>query len=232
MKPGVLHLLPAPLGEIFEYPHYLKTMMQEIDYFIVENEKSARKNLSMFIDLHFSESRQYAILDEHTPLATIPDLLLPILHGKNAGLLSEAGLPCIADPGSALILAAHKNNITIIPHPGPSSLFMALMASGLNGQRFMFDGYLPIDQGKRIKRLKFLEQISLKEHMSIGCIETPYRNQKLFEALKQNLNPNTKLCIASGIMTHEECIQTKRIQDWKQSNYMLSKTPAVFIFQA
>ncbi len=232
MKPGTLHLIPAPLGEIFEYPTYLKMIIQEVEYFIVENEKSARKNLSMFVNLQFSESRQYAVLDEHTPLEAIPELLQPIIQGKNAGILSEAGLPCIADPGSALISAAHKKSIPIVPHPGPSSLFMALMASGLNGQRFMFDGYLPIEQSQRIKRLKFLEQISLKEHMSIGCIETPYRNQKLFEAVKQNLNPNTRLCIACGIMTHEEYIQTKSIQEWKQSNYMLPKIPAVFIFQA
>ena len=232
MKPGTLHLIPAPLGEIFEYPHYLKTIIEGIDYFIVENEKSARKTLSLFVNAQFSESRQYAVLDEHTPVEAIPNLLNPILHGKQAGLLSEAGLPCIADPGAALITAAHKKHITIIPHPGPSSLFMALMASGLNGQRFMFDGYLPIEHSQRIKRLKFLEQISLKEHMSIGCIETPYRNQKLFEALKQNLNPETRLCIASGLMTHEESIQTKRILDWNQSNYTLPKVPAVFFFQA
>ena len=228
----MLHLIPAPLGEIFEYPAYLKTIIHEIEYFIVENEKSARKTLSMFVNIQFSESREYAVLDEHTPAKAIPELLKPIKIGKTAGMLSEAGLPCIADPGSALIAAAHKNSIPIVPHPGPSSLFMALMASGLNGQRFMFDGYLPIEQNQRIKRLKFLEQISLREHMSIGCIETPYRNQKFFEVLKQNLNPDTRLCIASGIMTQTELIQTKRIQDWKQSNYMLPKTPAVFIFQA
>lgn len=232
MKAGTLHLIPAPLGETFEYPQYLKTIIQTIEYFIVENEKSARKILSMFIGQEFSESRHYAVLDEHTSCESVPELLKPLLKGMTSGILSEAGLPCIADPGAALIAEAHKHTITIIPHPGPSSLFMALMASGLNGQRFMFDGYIPIEQEHRIKRLKYLEQLSLKEHMSIGFIETPYRNQKLFEVIKTVLKPETQLCIASGLMTREEFIATKPVKTWKHTPYIFSKTPAVFILQA
>lgn len=186
----------------------------------------------MHLDSAFPNTRHFSVLDEHTEESGIPPLLEPLLAGKDAALLSEAGLPCIADPGSRLVLAAQRRGIRVYPYPGPSSIYMALMASGLNGQRFMFDGYVPVQEAARAKRLRELEALSSKESMSAGCIETPYRAQKLFETMLAVLRPMTLLCVAEGIMTAEERIVTQPISAWRQAGHTIPKIPTVFYFSA
>ncbi len=151
------------------------------------------------------------------------------IEGKNLGLITDAGCPNIADPGSKLILHAHINNINVIPLVGPSSILLAMMASGLNGNNFSFNGYLPIDKNLRFKKIKKLESISCKNNQTQIFIETPYRNKKLYDELLKNLNNKTYLCIAINIGSSEEFIKTKQIYEWKKSRVIIEKKPAIFI---
>lgn len=144
-------------------------------------------------------------------------------------MLSEAGLPCIADPGNVIVMMAHQKNIRVVPISGPSSLFMALMASGLNGQNFAFNGYIPVEVSLRVNKLKLLENRSVKEKQSQIFMDTPYRNDKLLDDILLNLNPHTYLCIASNISCEDEMIATKTIAEWKQGKPALNKKPCVFI---
>jgi 16S rRNA (cytidine1402-2'-O)-methyltransferase len=152
-------------------------------------------------------------------------------QGINVGLLSEAGVPAVADPGASIVKLAHENNIQVVPLVGPSSIIMALMSSGLNGQNFAFNGYLPIDKGERKKAIKDLERLSKDKNQSQIFIETPYRNEKMFADLKAALTPATSLCIAADITLPSEFIKTLSIQDWKHQTPDLHKKPAIFIIQ-
>ena len=173
----------------------------------------------------------FELLNEDNPIETSKHLS-PCIDGKNIGLLSDAGCPNIADPGSKLILHAHENNIKVIPLVGPSSIFLAMMGSGLNGNNFSFNGYLPIDENERSRKIKKLEIISLKNNQSQIFIETPYRNQKLLNEFLKVLNNNTYLCIAKNIGSNNEYIKTKKIHEWKKLKFTIDKEPTIFVFHS
>lgn len=201
-----------------------------MDDFIVEELKTARRFLRSvgynrdFIQVNFYE------LNEHTDPKRIIDYLEPLLKGKNTGLLSEAGSPCVADPGSEFVNLAHQNKIPVIPLAGPNSIILALMASGLNGQNFIFHGYLPIDKTERKQVIRSMEKDSFTSRRTQLFIETPYRNLSLFESLLQNCSPDLRLCIACNINSTHEFIRTMTIREWKIVKPDIHKKPAVFLF--
>ena len=171
------------------------------------------------------------MLDEENPIVTSKQLE-PCIKGGNIGVLTDAGCPNIADPGAKLILHAHENNINVIPLVGPSSILLAMMSSGLNGNNFSFNGYLPVDKNDRSKKIKKLEIESKNNNQSQIFIETPYRNQVLFEELKKNLNNNTFLCVATSLGSTNQKIKTMQIKDWKSKKITIEKEPTIFIFHS
>ncbi len=235
MHKGVLFLLPTTLGDsnpAHVFPAILKETIKELNYFIVENEKTARR----FIKLICPECKQSELtifqLDKHDKSAGLQSFLEPLLAGKDMGLLSEAGLPAIADPGSLVVAMAHKHQIKVKPFVGPSSLLLALMASGLNGQNFSFHGYLPKESGALKRKIKQLEQFSMRDQSAHIFIETPYRNQKLFETLTKILHPDTLLTLATDLTLDTESVKTLPVAKWKKQKPDLHKRPTVFVFQA
>lgn len=232
MKSGKLYLIPTPLGDSpFKdvIPEGLVGIIQDIRHFVVEDLRTARRFLkktdpSIDINQLFFEE-----LNEHTQETDIYPLIDPILRGNDVGLMSEAGSPCVADPGSSLVALAHEKGIKVIPLTGPSSMNLALMASGFNGQNFVFHGYLPVDQRKRNASIKKLEQDAYRKNQTQIFIETPYRNMKMFESIIASCNPASRLCIAANITTASEMIITRSIADWKKNPPAIHKQPAVFL---
>jgi len=229
---GRLFLIPTPLGAASDprrvLPADTLAAIEPLDYFVVENPKTARaflKAAGTRVPLQQLELRE---LSEHTALEAIPALLAPILAGRDGGLLSEAGVPAIADPGAALVAAAHASGVEVRPLVGPSSLLLALMASGLNGQRFAFVGYVPTQPDERLRHLRELEQRSARQGETILIIETPYRNQALLDAALQCLAPTTQLMVASDLSLAAERIVVDSVAGWRAAGRELSKTPAVF----
>jgi 16S rRNA (cytidine1402-2'-O)-methyltransferase len=201
-------------------------LIQNIKVFIVENERTARRSLrKMGYTANFDEVEMF-LLDKHNK-----DFkhYLDKIDEEDIGLLSEAGLPCIADPGSVIVKMAHEKNIKIVPLIGPSSIFLALMASGMNGQNFSFNGYLPIEKREREKQILFFETLSRKNGQTQIFIETPYRNESLFESFLSVCNPNSRLCIAKNLSQADEFIKTLPIYEWKKQKIDLKKQNTVFI---
>ena len=198
--------------------------------FVVENAKSARAFLSA-IGANPREV-QIAELNEHTPPGDVPHLLQPLREGRSLGLVSEAGCPAIADPGAALIEAAHVGGFRVVPLIGPSAITLALMASGLEGQRFAFCGYLPREGAERASRIKELESRSRREQETEIFIETPYRNEALFAALLSTCAPGTRLCVAADLTLASESIRTQPIAAWRRERREIGKRPAVFLLLA
>ncbi len=232
---GKLFLIPTTLGEnepLEVLPISIKRAIEEIDYYIVENEKSARRFIKKISPRKPQPSLLIEVLNKYTEPEAIPTFLQPCLEGHNIGVLSEAGCPGIADPGADVVRIAHQKNIQVVPLVGPSSIVMAMMASGLNGQNFAFNGYLPIDAAERKKAIKSLEKKSIDLGQSQIFIETPYRNDKLLAELLKTLSINTLLCIACDITLGTEFIVTKKISEWKKTSLDLNKRPAIFIIQA
>ena len=235
MNKGKLFLIPSTLGgenitEIF--PPIIAEIICRTNYYIVENQKSARKLIKLVCPEKNQSELKIFQLDKHQKSLGIDDFMQNIKQGHNIGLISEAGLPAIADPGSLVVKWAHQNNIKIKPLTGPSSLMLAVMSSGLNGQNFSFHGYLPKENGLLKKKIKQLERLSSMDGSAHLFIETPYRNQKLMDVLLKTLHPDTYLCIARNLTLPEEFIKTKRIKEWKKNLPDLHKKPTVFIFQA
>lgn len=234
-KFGTLYFIPVTLGndEINAVlPTDVLNIARQLDEFIVENEKTARHFLSLI--KHPKPIREISLkpLNEHTTEKDLPALLAHLLAGKNVGLMSEAGCPGIADPGAKLAALAHQKGIRVAPLVGPSSILLSLMASGLNGQRFTFLGYLAADKQSRINQIKEIEKKSRTQETQI-FIETPYRNQHLLEDILTTCNGETKLCIARNISLSDEYIVTKRIREWKQLALPdLHKKPTVFLLLA
>ncbi len=229
-----LYLIPVELGDTPQervLPAYNREVILGIRYFIVEEVRSARRFLKRVDrDINIDELTFYP-MGKHADAALFAQYLKPLSEGESVGVISEAGCPAVADPGADVVAIAQRKGFKVVPLVGPSSMIMAVMASGLNGQSFAFNGYLPIDPADRAKRLKVLEERAAREHQTQLFIETPYRNAKLFETLCQTLRPQTRLCIAAGITTEEEWIQTRTIADWKRQKLPdLSKTPAIFLF--
>lgn len=237
---GILYLIPVPISEGDNsgllYP-LLEQTINSVDEFIVEDLKTARHSLRKIGFKGDFDKTVFHILNEHTVASGIGNFLVSAEKGKSIGLMSEAGMPCIADPGSDVVRLAHKRNIKVVPLYGQSSIFLALAASGLNGQNFCFHGYLPKEQINRKKKLKDIEKIlltpSLAGRAGAGChifIETPYRNNHLFEDILAVCAPEILLCIARNVTGVSEMIVTKTIADWKKEQLPdLNKQPTVFI---
>lgn len=231
---GKLYLLPTTLGEnepLEVMPYSVKTMVELIDYYIVENEKSARRFIKKIAPKKSQPSLTIMKLDKYAEELETRTFLDVCEQGISVGLLSEAGVPAVADPGATIVKLAHEKGIKVVPLVGPSSILMALMASGMNGQNFAFNGYLPIDNSDRKKAIKDLEKLSKEKNQSQIFIETPYRNEKMFTDLKSALTPATLLCIAVDITLPNEYIKTYSIADWKKQSPDLHKRPAIFIIQ-
>ena len=236
MKPqkGKLYLIPTQLGDnapLEVLPISVKKIIEAVDEYIVENEKTARRFIKKVSSGKSQASLKINLLNKFTQESELPSYLESCLEGKNIGLLSEAGCPGVADPGAEVVKIAHQKNIQVVPLVGPSSILLALMSSGMNGQSFAFKGYLPIDKSERKGALKNLERISLKENQSQIFIETPYRNNKMLEDIINCLQADTRLCIACDITLPTEYIKTKTVEEWKHEKVDLHKRPAIFIIQ-
>ena len=229
---GKLYLIPTTLGEtepLEVMPLSIKKVVEQIDYYIVENEKSARKFIKKISPKKSQPSLNLMLLDKYAEDIETARYLDICREGVNVGLLSEAGVPAVADPGASIVKMAHQNNIQVVPLVGPSSILMAMMSSGMNGQNFAFNGYLPIDKSDKKKAIKELERLSKDKNQSQIFIETPYRNEKMFSDLKSTLTPTTFLCIAVDITLPSEFIKSMMIKDWKHQQPNLHKKPAIFI---
>lgn len=229
----MLFLIPAYLSEESPSEFFapvIKDYILKTDYFFVENEKTARKVIKFFAPEKKQSDLKLFLLDKYSETADLKEAQQLMKAGQDFGLLSEAGLPCIADPGNLMVKWCHENNIKVVPINGPSSIILALIASGFNGQEFTFHGYLPIDREQKKKQIQFLESQVQKTGYSQIFMETPYRNNQLVEDLIKFLNPAIKLCIAANI-NHptEEYIKTLKISDWKNKKPELHKIPAVFV---
>lgn len=229
-----LHLIPTPLGdnELTEVlPQYLLDSITGIRLFFVEELRTARRFLSKAGFRGRIEELTLMELNEHTPRETIEGYS-KLLKDSDAALISEAGLPAVADPGALLVELAHKMDVEVIPYVGPSSLMLALMASGMNGQCFAFNGYLPVKKEERKAALLNVEKISSQHTQSQIIIETPYRNDSLFEDMLTTLKESTRICIAADITLPTQYIKTKSVAQWRKSHPSIGKRPCVFIIQS
>lgn len=234
--PGTLYLIPVPLGPMAPAscltPQVLETL-RPLTHFVVEQAKTARAFLKAAGTDQPLQALQLEELNEHTRPDALERLLAPLRAGHDVGLLSEAGCPAVADPGANLVALAQQEGIRVIPLIGPSSLLLALMASGLNGQRFAFQGYLPARELDRNKALRELETESRKRQMTQLFIETPYRNRAMFDAILQTCNPATRLCVATDLSLPGEQVITRSIVQWKkQTPPELERRPTVFLLLA
>jgi 16S rRNA (cytidine1402-2'-O)-methyltransferase len=228
---GALYLIPNLLGDSEPHevlPLRVKKSIDVIDDYIVENEKSARAFIKRVLPKKSQPKLNIFVLNKYTDPSEYSRFLEPCRKGIPVGLISEAGVPCIADPGSAIVEIAHRENIPVVPLVGPSSILLALMASGMNGQQFAFNGYLPIDTPARKKAIRKLEGLARRGTTQI-FMETPYRNMKMLEDLLVAADDNTRLCIAADISLPSEFIQTKTIKQWRRGVPDLHKRPSIFI---
>lgn len=230
---GTLYLLPCALGEASSLgallPDAVLKLVQELTHFIAEHPKSARAFLRRAGYPRALSEASIATLDKNTPATAIPGLLEPLQRGFDVALISEAGCPGVADPGALLVRAAHAAGIRVVPLTGPSSILLALMASGLNGQRFAFHGYLPVDSAARSRRLRELEQQSRRDDATQIFIETPYRNDALLKAALDSCAAQTLLCVATELTEPGERVRTLPIGEWRRSIPELDRRPSVFL---
>ena len=231
---GKLYLIPVLLGDETEpsevLPLSIRYVIERTDHYVVENSKVARKMIKRIHPKKPQPSLRLYELNKFTDAHEMQGFLNPCLEGHNMGLMSDAGVPGVADPGSEIIALAHSKGIRVQPLVGPSSILMAMMSSGLNGQNWAFVGYLPVDGQERKKRLKQLELRAKTEGQSQAFIETPYRNEKLIDFLLSQLNANTKLCIAADITQPTEYLRTLTVAEWKKTKRPdLHKRPCMFI---
>lgn len=235
MKSAKVFVIPSLLGESSAkhvLPQHNLNIISTLNDFVVENEKSARRFIKTILPNKKQAELQIEILNKHTEDHEIPALLQPLKTGKSIGIISEAGMPGIADPGARLVWAAHQQGFEVVPLVGPSSIFLALAASGFNGQSFAFHGYLPIDKRERKQALLKLENKSRQESSAEIFMETPYRNNKFLEDILQTLSSSTRLCVACDITLPTEFIFSGTIKQWKSQKVDLHKRPAIFLIQA
>lgn len=228
-----LYLIPSTLGDTpidNVIPGLIKKIINTLDIFIVENERTARRYLIKAGLNKPVDQLTFFILNEHTKTEDLEKFLRPVSQ-SDIGIISEAGVPCIADPGADIVKMAHQKGIRVIPLVGPSSILMAMMASGLNGQNFAFVGYLPVKQNERISRIRQLENRSFQDRQSQIFIEAPYRNNQLLKDLLESCNPDTLLCIGVDISMETEMIKTQTVKQWKTKIPELHKRPSIFILQ-
>ena len=229
---GKLYLIPTSLGDnapLETIPISIKKIIESIDVYIVENEKSARRFIKAVSSGKSQSSLTLFTLNKFTDPLEIPLYLEECYKGNNIGLLSDAGCPAVADPGAEVVKIAHEKNIKTIPLVGPSSILLAMMSSGMNGQNFAFNGYLPIEKVERKSKMKQLEKRSFDENQSQLFIETPYRNNSVLEDLHKTLNSDTKICVACDLTLPTEYIKTQTAKQWKHSKLDFHKRPAIFI---
>jgi 16S rRNA (cytidine1402-2'-O)-methyltransferase len=232
MKKGNLYLIPTLLGDgAYDdvLPANLRQIIVKITYFVVEDLRTARRFLKKADPSIDINKLSFELLNEHSSHEDIPSLLNPLLEGNDLGIMSEAGTPCVADPGSALVSLAHSHGIRVIPISGPSSITLALMASGFNGQNFTFLGYLPVEKRERNAALRRIEQDAFRKSQTQIFIETPYRNMKMFESILESCTAGTRLCIAANLTTNDEMIKTLSVAEWKKQTPAIHKQPAVFL---
>ena len=235
MSSGTIYMIPCPISDeraVWDVlPAANLAVMNSLDYFIVENVRSARRFLSKAGVERRIEELEFVELNEHTrSVQDVERMLKPVLEGRSAGVISEAGVPGVADPGADVVALAHRKGVRVVPLVGPSSILMAIMASGLNGQSFAFVGYLPVKEPERIKRLKELERRAMSENQAQLFIEAPYRNIKLFETMLKTLSPKLKLTVAVDITSPEEFIKTRTIEEWRKSGMPdMAKRPTIFL---
>ncbi len=231
---GTIYLIPNTLGESpieYNLPAENIGLINALKHFIVEDIRTARrflKKVNKAIDI---DTLTFFVLDKHTLQQDIPTFLVPAHNGLDMGIISEAGCPGVADPGADVVAIAHQMNLKVVPLVGPSSILLSLMASGMNGQNFAFNGYLPSGKGENIKVIKHLEERSIREKQTQIFIETPFRNTKLLQDLLFALRPSTRLCIAADITLNTELIVTKTVAQWQGKLPDLSKRPAIFLIQ-
>lgn len=229
--PGRLFLLPVPISdaEPFDFiPHYNAAVIAGLEVFIAEDAKTCRRHLKL-MKYPAIEKAEILLLNEHTREQDLSPLLKPLLEGRDVGLMSDAGCPGIADPGAEVVKLAHRNNIRVMPLAGPSSIVLSIMASGFNGQNFAFVGYLPIDKNAKTKRLKELEQLALKQKQAQFFIETPYRNEQMFEFILAGLQPSTHLFLGKDITSRNQVMVSHTVAEWRQKQKpSLHKVPVVF----
>jgi len=231
---GKLYLIPNTLGETAPFevlPLSIKKIVEEIDIYIVENEKIARRFIKSICPKKSQPDLQFSLINKYSEDSEIPTMLQPCFDGQNIGVISDAGCPGIADPGALVVEQAHLKGIKVVPMVGPSSILMAMMASGFNGQNFSFNGYLPIDKRERRVEIKRLERLSEEQNQSQLFIETPYRNNQMLESIISTLQPQSKLCVACDITLPTEYIKTYTANDWKKIKVDLHKRPTLFIIQ-
>ena len=238
MKPitflGKLYLIPTTLGEVAPEDVLPQTVKRTIDFindYVVENEKTARKFIKSINPEKVQANLRINVLNKHTEISEHNAMIQPCMEGRNVGLMSEAGCPGVADPGAVIVKLAHERGIQVVPLVGPSSILLALMGSGMNGQSFAFNGYLPIDKSEKKAALKNLERLSFEKNQAQLFIETPYRNNKLLEDILQSLQNSTRLCIAADITLPTEFIKTLSVNDWKKTKVDLHNRPTIFIIQ-
>lgn len=228
----ILYAIPTPLGgapgEVL--PESVLRRVRSLRDLVAENAKSARA----FLSSAGAKPREVSILElnEHSAAEEIPKLLQPLREGRDLGLVSEAGCPAIADPGAALVEAAHREGFRVVPLVGPSSIALALMASGLEGQRFAFCGYLPRDAAERTRRIRELEARSRQERETEIFIETPYRNDALFSSIMETCAPHTRLCIAADLTLDSESVRTRTVAEWRRAPSAVGRRAAVFLLLA
>lgn len=230
---AALYLIPVTLGETSieqVLPPYNHEVIMGIRHFVVENIRSARRFLRQTDKAFPIDDCTFFEMGKHADEKQFSQYLQPLREGKPVGVISEAGCPAVADPGADIVRIAQREGLRVVPLVGPNSMIMAVMSSGLGGQSFAFNGYLPVDASDRAKRLKALESRAWTEGQTQLFIETPYRNEKMFQALVSTLRPQTRLCIAAGITTADEYIRTLPISEWKKTKLPdLSKIPAIFL---
>lgn len=231
---GKIFLIPSRLGEqppLEVLPLSIRKKIDDIDTYIVENEKVTRHFIKKIIPTKDQSILNFFLLNKFTQSIELPLFLEPCLKGEDIGLITDAGCPGVADPGAQIVALAHQKNIQVVPLVGPSSILLALMASGMNGQSFSFNGYLPIDKQECKSKIKALEKRSLEENQAQIFIETPYRNNQLLDIFLKVLHPQTMLSVACDLTLETEYIKAKAVQDWKSENIDLHKRPCIFIFQ-
>ncbi|ALJ06599.1 SAM-dependent methyltransferase [Pseudalgibacter alginicilyticus] len=229
---GKLYLIPTTLGDnepLEVLPISVKKIIELINTYIVENEKTARRFIKKITPKKQQSSLELFPLNKFTDRILLPEFLEPCLKGIDVGLISEAGCPGVADPGAEIVKLAHQKNIQVIPLVGPSSILMAMMSSGFNGQNFAFNGYLPIESNERKNEIKRLERLSFEQNQSQIFIETPYRNNKMLESLGNILENNTLISVACDITLPTEFIKTQTAIEWKKNMVDLHKRPTIFI---
>lgn len=228
---GKIYLIPSEMGEQAAnrlFPNYNLDRIQNIEYYIVENIRTARRFIKKVCPTKQIETISFAEINKHDPTEKVREMMQPLFDGHDMGIISEAGMPCIADPGNLVVAKAHELDIQVVPLVGPNSIIMALIASGFNGQNFTFHGYIPIkDERKRF--ILQMESVAQRTGQTQIFMETPYRNQQLFSELISLLRPTTRLCIATDVTLESECIKTKTIAEWKNCTPNLQKRPSIFL---